>query len=92
MQGIQSSITQTTKGKKFLSAKLSQKLLEAETVETKHELEKTAAGNVCSGIQDTGKSVTLEASKPWQLAWLFKLLPGTVCICWQKLIFFHSGE
>lgn len=58
------------------------------TVESKHELEKTAAGNLCSGIQDTGKSVILEASKLWELAWLFKLLPGIVCSCWQKHIFF----
>lgn len=60
--------TQTTKRQEVLRAKLAQKLLEAETVETKHELEKTTAQNLCSGIQDTGKSVILDASKPWQLA------------------------
>lgn len=61
-------------------------------MESKHELEKTAAGNLCSGIQDTGKSVILEASKLWELAWLFKLLPGIVCSCWQKHIFFSTLE
>ena len=37
-------------------------------------------------------TVILEASKLWELARLFKLLPGIVCFCWQKHIFFHPEE
>lgn len=92
MQGIQFPITQVKvqKAEKSLKkCKVSSKAAGGtETVKSDCELEKTAAGNLCSGIQATGKSVISEASKLWELAWLFKLLPGIVCPCWQKHIFF----
>lgn len=86
--------SQTTKGKKkSLKCKVGSKAAGGtETVQSKHELEKTAAGKRCSGIQDAGRRVILEASKPWEFAWLFKLLPGIVCFCWQKNISSHPGE
>lgn len=53
---------------------------------------KTSSRNFCSGIQDTGQGVILEASKLWDLASLFRLLPGLVCSYWQKHILLCSGE
>lgn len=94
-QGVHSSITgRTRKGK--MKFKEVQRWLKScwghRDCGKEAQAGKTSSGNLCTGIQDTGQSVILEASKLWELAWLFRLLPGLVCSYWQKHVLLRSGE
>lgn len=50
-------------------------------MKSKHELEKTAAGNLCSGIQDTGERVILVLLEAMEVSLAFLLLLAETHFC-----------